>query len=67
MVATKTQKNKKRRPRGTGSIYYDDKRKRYIGQVVVQYGDGSTGKKTVSGITKPRLRQEPERFSSMMN
>lgn len=55
MATAKTQKNKKRRPRGTGSIYYDDKRKRYIGQVVVQYGDGTTGKKTVSGITKTEV------------
>ncbi len=55
MAATKKQKNKKRRPRGTGSIYYDAKRKRYIGQVVVEYGDGSTGKKTVSGITKTEV------------
>ena len=55
MATAKTQKNKKRRPRGTGSIYYDDKRKRYIGQVVVQYGDGTTGKRTVSGITKTEV------------
>ena len=51
----KTKKTKKRRPRGTGSIYYDNKRKRYIGQIVVKYGDGSTGKKTVTGKTKTQV------------
>lgn len=58
MDTTKTEKTKntkKRRPRGTGSIYYDNKRKRYIGQIVVKYGDGSTGKKTVTGKTKTQV------------
>ena len=50
-----TQKTKRRRPKGTGSIYYDKKRKRYIGQTAVEYGDGSTGKKTVTGKTKTEV------------
>ena len=51
MTATK-QKTKKRRPRGTGTIYYSDKRKRYIGEVVVDLGNGKTKRKTVSAKTK---------------
>ena len=52
MATTKTQKTKKRRPRGTGTIYYDAKRKRYMGQTVIDLGNGKTKKKTVSGKTK---------------
>ena len=51
-TTTKTQKTKKRRPRGTGTIYYDAKRKRYMGQTVIDLGNGKTKKKTVSGTTK---------------
>ena len=50
MATTKSQK--KRRPRGTGSIYYDSSRKRFMGQVDVNIGNGKTKKKTVSGRTK---------------
>ena len=61
MATAKTQKNKKRRPRGSGSIYYDSTRKRYMGQIVVDIGNGKTKKKTVSGRTKTeasdRLRE----------
>lgn len=52
MKTTKTQKPKRRRPRGTGSIYYSDSRKRYIGEVVVDLGNGKTRRKTVSAKTK---------------
>ena len=52
MATTKTQKTKKRRPRGTGTIYYDAKRKRYMGQTIIDLGNGKTKKKTVSGTTK---------------
>lgn len=51
MTATK-QKTKKRRPRGTGTIYYSEKRKCYIGEIVVDIGDGKTKRKTASGRTK---------------
>ena len=51
MTATK-QKTKKRRPRGTGTIYYSEKRKCYIGEFVVDIGDGKTKRKTASGRTK---------------
>lgn len=53
MATTKPQK--KRRPRGTGSIYYDSSRKRYMGQVDVNIGNGKTKKKTVSGRTKTEV------------
>ena len=53
MTTTKTQK--KRRPRGTGSIYYDSSRKRYMGQVDVNIGNGKTKKKTVTGRTKTEV------------
>lgn len=52
MTSAKTQKTKKRRTRGTGTIYYSDSRKRYIGEVVVDLGNGKTKRKTVSGKTK---------------
>ena len=52
MATPKTQKTKSRRPRGTGTIYYSDKRKRYIGEVVVDLGNGKTKRKTVSAKTK---------------
>ncbi len=53
MTTTKTQK--KRRPRGTGSIYYDSSRKRYMGQVDVNIGNGKTKKKTLTGRTKTEV------------
>lgn len=52
MATTKTQKIKRRRPRGTGTIYYSDSRKRYIGEIVVDLGNGKTKRKTVSAKTK---------------
>ena len=53
MATTKAQK--KRRPRGTGSIYFDSSRKRYMGQVDVNIGNGKTKKKTVTGRTKTEV------------
>lgn len=55
MTTTKSQKTKKRRPRGTGTIYYDKKRKRYMGQVIIDIGNDKTKKKTVSGRTKTEV------------
>lgn len=55
MATTKTQKNKKRRPRGTGTLYYDAKRKRYIGEILVDLGNGKTKRKTASGKTKTEV------------
>ena len=55
MATAKSQKNKKRRPRGTGSIYYDAKRKRYIGEILVDLGNGKTKRKTASGKTKTEV------------
>ena len=52
MSTTKTQKTKRRRPRGTGTIYFSENRKRYIGEVVVDLGNGKTKRKTVSAKTK---------------
>ena len=52
MTTTKTQKVKRRRPKGTGTIYYSDSRKRFIGEVVVNLGNGKTKRKTVSAKTK---------------
>ena len=49
MSTAKKQKSQKRRPKGTGTIYYDQNRKRYMGQTTVEYGDGTLRKKTVSG------------------
>ncbi len=55
MTTTKLQKTKKLRPRGTGTIYYDKKRKRYMGQVIIDIGNDKTKKKTVSGRTKTEV------------
>ena len=52
MATTRTQKTKKRRPKGTGTIYFSDSRKRYIGEVIVDLGNGKTKRKTVSAKTK---------------
>ena len=52
MASTKAPKNKKRRPRGSGTIYYDSKRKRYVGEIIVDIGNGKTKRKSVSGKTK---------------
>ena len=57
MTTTKLQKTKKRRPRGTGTIYYDKKRKRYMGQVIIDIGNDKTKKKTVSGRTKTEVSE----------
>ena len=48
-------KNKKRRPKGTGSIYYVASRKRYAGQTQVDLGGGKTKTKTVYGKTKTEV------------
>ena len=55
MVTTKTQKTKKRRPRGKGTLYYDKNRKRYVGEFVVDLGNGKTQRKTASGRTKTEV------------
>lgn len=52
MATTRTQKTKRRRPRGRGTIYYSESRKRYIGEVLVDLGNGKTKRKTVSAKTK---------------
>ena len=48
-------KNKKRRPKGSGSIYYVESRKRYAGQIQVDLGNGNTKTKTVYGRTKTEV------------
>lgn len=55
MSTTKAQKAKKRRPKGTGTIYYDERRRRYIGEIVVNIGNGKTKRKTASGRTKTEV------------
>lgn len=55
MATAKSQKNKKRRPKGTGTLYYDAKRKRYIGEILVDLGNGKTKRKTASGKTKTEV------------
>lgn len=55
MATAKLQKNKKRRPRGKGTLYYDKNRKRYVGEIVVDLGNGKTQRKTASGRTKTEV------------
>lgn len=55
MANTNTQKIKKRRPRGTGSIYYNKSRKRFMGETLIDLGNGKTKRKTVSGKTKTEV------------
>ncbi|MDO4893627.1 MAG: phage integrase SAM-like domain-containing protein, partial [Eubacteriales bacterium] len=55
MATTKIQKTKKRRPRGTGTIYYDKGRKRYVGETYVDCGNGNVKRKRVSGKTKTEV------------
>lgn len=55
MATAKSQKNKKRRPRGKGTLYYDKNRKRYVGEIVVDLGNGKTQRKTASGRTKTEV------------
>ena len=55
MATTKIQNTKKRRPRGTGTIYFDKGRKRYIGETFVDCGNGNVKRKRVSGKTKTEV------------
>ncbi|WP_407723317.1 tyrosine-type recombinase/integrase [Ruminococcus sp. JL13D9] len=55
MATAKSQKNKKRRPKGKGTLYYDKNRKRYVGEFIVDLGNGKTQRKTVSGRTKTEV------------
>lgn len=50
-----TQGKKKRRPKGTGAIYYLDSRKCYAGNTLVDIGKGKTKKKYVYGKTKTEV------------
>ena len=50
-----TQGKKKRRPKGTGAIYYLDSRKCYAGNTLVDIGKGKTKKKYVYGKTKTEI------------
>ena len=51
-------KRKKKRPNGEGSIYYNEKKKLYIGQVVMGYDEnGKLKRKSVSGDNKTEVRQ----------
>lgn len=54
MSTTKTKKPY-RRPRGSGSIYYDSKKKRFIGQITLYLDNGKIKKKTVSGKKKSEV------------
>ena len=55
MATTKIQNTKKRRPRGTGTIYFDKGRKRYVGETYVDCGNGNVKRKRVSGKTKTEV------------
>ena len=55
MKAENTTQPKKRRPKGTGSIFYIESRKRYAGQILVDVGNGNEKKKTVYGRTKTEV------------
>ena len=50
-----TQGKKKRRPKGTGAIYYVDSRKCYAGNTLVDIGKGRTKKKYVYGKNKTEV------------
>lgn len=50
-----TQGKKKRRPKGTGAIYYLDSRKCYAGNTLVDIGKGKTKKKYVYGKSKTEV------------
>ena len=50
-----TQGKKKRRPKGTGAIYYVDSRKCYAGNILVDIGKGKTKKKYVYGKSKTEV------------
>lgn len=50
-----TQGKKKRRPKGTGAIYYLDSRKCYAGNTLVDIGKDKTKKKYVYGKTKTEV------------
>lgn len=68
MKAVNTNQTKKRRPKGTGTIFYIESRKRYAGQILVDIGKGNTKKKTVYGRTKTEVSnrlKEIERKSAM--
>lgn len=49
-------KKKKRRPKGTGAIYYVDRRKSYVGNTLVDIGKGKTKKSMYTGKPKRKLR-----------
>lgn len=55
LIKKTSTKNKKRRPKGSGSIYYVASRKRYAGQIQVDLGNGNTKTKTVYGRTKTEV------------
>ena len=51
-------KNHKKRANGEGSIYYNEKKRLYIGQVVMGYDEnGKLKRKSVSGDNKTEVRQ----------
>ena len=58
MAATKNQKAKKRRPKGTGTIYPSKKRKCNIDEINVNIGNGNKKKVTVSGRTKTEVADQ---------
>jgi integrase len=50
---------KKKRANGEGSIYYNEKKRLYIGQVVIGYDEsGKLKRKSVSGKNKTEVRQK---------
>lgn len=54
-MSTTKKKTSKRRPKGSGSIYYDERRRKYIGQIIFSLDNGKTKKKIVSGRTKTEV------------
>lgn len=51
------QHKKKRRPRGFGTVYYVESRKRYAGQILLEI-DGQKKRKTVYGKTKTEAKNK---------
>lgn len=51
------QPKKKRRPRGFGTVYYVESRKRYAGQILLEI-DGQKKRKTVYGKTKAEAKNK---------
>ncbi|MCD7722519.1 MAG: site-specific integrase [Clostridiales bacterium] len=65
-MAKKSENNNKKRTYGSGTLYYDDKNKRYVGQIKIPTFDGKIKKRSVSGKTAKETKEKLKKLQEQI-